>query len=506
MMDNALKALKSRDREMVLLEHIIAVLHWDQETGMPEAAVNERADQLSMLNGLLHEKVTDSDLGSILNDLGASDAHPLGDSSLSEEDRGLVRTYYREYSREKKIPASWVKEFTEVTAKGQAVWAKARKTSDFPLFKPYLEQVVKLNRERSSLLGYTDHPYDPLLDEYEPGMKTAEVAQVFAAMKLDLVTLLERIQIAGEVDDTFLYREYPKAGQDAFGRMVLKDMGYDFSRGRLDESTHPFTPSLGADDVRITTRYTEPSVSSSLFSTIHEGGHALYEMGASTGSLAGTGIGTGASLAMHESQSRLWENVVGRSKAFWTHYYSRFTKHFAQQTKGITMDAFLRGINKVQPSFIRVDADEVSYGLHVILRFELEQALITGDLSVEDVPHAWNSKMKELLGIVPQTDADGVLQDVHWAFGMIGYFPTYALGNLYGAQLFASLEREVPDIHDQISRGELGEVLTWMRDRIHQYGAIYSAPELLERATGSPLDPAHFTAYLEKKYSDLMGI
>ncbi len=504
--DGQLKKLYTLDKELVLLDHISSLLQWDQETGMPSSGVDERSEQISLLSGMIHRKMTDPDIGSILSDLGASEEQPSGEKDLSDIDRGMVRRYYREYSRQSRIPSSWVQEFSEVTSRAQAAWASARNDQDFLRFQPYLEHIVRLNRDKADMLGYSGHPYDPLLDEFEQGMKTSDVDQVFSAMKADLTGLMGRLSLTENIDDSFLFLHYPAREQDAFGRSILEDMGFDFSRGRMDESAHPFTTSLGRDDIRITTRYSEPSVASGLFSTIHEGGHALYEMGAGQGELAGTSLGSGISLALHESQSRMWENMIGRSREFWIRYYPLFQDTFPAQTRGITLDHFLKGVNKVQSSCIRVNADEVTYGLHIILRFELEKSLIAGDLDVRDLPSAWNEGMRGFVGVQPEHDGDGVLQDIHWSAGMMGYFPTYALGNLYAAQLHAAMIRDIPDIGERISLGEFGSILKWLCEKVHKHGAVYQASDILLKATGESLDPGHFTAYLEKKYGELAGI
>lgn len=504
--ERSLQRLREIDRELVLYEQIAALLGWDQETNMPEAAVQGRADQQTLLSGMLHDKITDPEIGSLLEDLGASDAAPEGDASLDDIERGLVRTYYRTYSRQMKLPKRLVEELAEATSIGQPSWAHARSQKDFSLFRPHLERIVELKREVANIIGYQDHPYDALLDEYEPGMKTNEVSRVFSGLRDDIVELLGKIREKDPIDDEFLYRTYDKALQDEFGRIVLADMGFDFERGILSESAHPFTTTLGMDDIRITTRYNEPAMSSAFFSTIHEGGHALYEMGASTGVLKGCSLGTGTSLAVHESQSRFWENMVGRSVPFWTHYYPILEELFPDPLHGVDRDLFIRGVNKVAPSMIRVNADEVTYSLHVILRFEIEKKLVAGDLSVAELPEYWNESMRQMLGIVPANDAEGVLQDVHWSAGLIGYFPTYALGNLYGAQFFESLKLDIPDHQERIQVGDLKVLKQWLFKKIHQHGSVYTAGDLLKRVTGKELDPKHFSRYLNEKYTKIYDL
>ncbi len=504
--EQSIKRLQEIDHEIILYQHIAALLGWDQETGMPPKGVEGRSEQLALLQGVLHDKMTDNEIGELLEQLGASEELPGGSEELNDMQRGMVREYFREYNRVKKIPRRLVQELAVATSKAQAVWVQARQAKEFSLFQPHLENIVKLTRDSAEALGYRDHPYDPLIDTYEPGMTTRRVAEVFSTLKEDIVALLGSIAEKEPVDDSFLYESYDPADQDRFGRMILKDMGFDFDRGTLTESAHPFTTNVGRDDVRITTRYNEPSMSSSLFSTIHEGGHALYELGAASDQLKGTCLGTGISLAVHESQSRFWENIVGRSDQFWLRYYAELQKIFPVQLGTVSRESFVRGINRVQPSMIRVNADEVTYSLHIILRFELERALVDQSLPVADLPAAWNAGMKEMLGIEPADDGEGVLQDVHWSAGLIGYFPTYALGNLFSAQFFNTMLKEIPDYHDCIEKGDLMRVQQWLDDRIYSRGGIYTAGELLKRVTGEDLDPSYFSRYLNAKYSRLYGL
>lgn len=503
---DGMKRLRAIDKEMVLFENITALLEWDQETQMPREGVSGRSEQLVLLQGILHDKITSPVLGELLEELGASEKQPGGNSERSTVDRGMIRQYFREYTREKKIPKRLVEELAAATSKGQHAWAEARAEKNFDKFRPHLETIVSLTREKAEALGFEEHPYDPLLDGYEPGMKTKEVDKVFTELKKEISSLVSRIAEAQQVDSSFLYTQYDPKLQDMFGRGILKQMGFDFDRGILSESAHPFTTSVGPDDFRITTRYNEPSMSSSLFSTIHEGGHALYEMGAASPELKGTILGTGTSLAVHESQSRFWENMIGRSDAFWSNHYPELVTLFPENLKGISEEAFVRGVNKVEPSMIRVNADEVTYSLHVILRFELEQTLILGDLAVKELPDAWNSKMQEMLGIIPADPAEGVLQDVHWSAGLIGYFPTYALGNIFGAQFADSMAQAIPGWKEHVANGELSVLHQWLNEQIYQHGAVYTAPEILERVTGKSLDGKYFADYLKEKYSRIYNL
>jgi carboxypeptidase Taq len=514
-MRKELKRLIELDREIALLGHIGALLGWDQETYMPSKAVEERADQIALVEGLAHERVVATEMGDLLAALGSKPASPLGDPSLDASERAYLRVLRRAYDRETKLPADLVAELARETSLSQAVWIEARAKNDFPAFAPRLERMIELKRRQAACLAdgasssagvaRATH-YDALLDLFEPGATTASVASVFALLRRELVALLGRIESRPQVDDSFLHRPCAALRQAAISEWLMGVMSYDLSRGRLDTVAHPFTTTLGGDDVRITTRYIEDFFVSSLFSTVHEAGHALYELGIAPGAaFARTRLHDAASMAVHESQSRLWENVVGRSREFWKPNYERLAELAGPPLEGVGLEAFAKAINKVEPSFIRTEADEVTYGLHVILRFELEVELISGRLSVSELPAAWNDKMKELLGVSPPDDAQGCLQDVHWAGGLFGYFPSYALGNLYAAQFWAAMKKEMPDLGDRIEAGDLSSVLIWLRAKVHAPGAIYLPDELLRRVTGSGLDPAHFVAYLNEKYSRVYG-
>jgi carboxypeptidase Taq len=438
----------------------------------------------------------------------------MGDPSLDASERAYLRVLRRAYDRETKLPADLVVELARETSLSQAVWIEARAKNDFPAFAPRLERMVELKKRQAACLAdgriaagtASASYYDALLDLYEPGSTEASVAAVFALLRKELVALLGRIRSRPQVDDSFLHRPCAARRQAAISEWIMGIMSYDLLRGRLDTVAHPFTTTLGGDDVRITTRYIEDFFVSSLFSTVHEAGHALYELGIAPGrEFTRTRLHDAASMAVHESQSRLWENMVGRSRAFWKPMYAHLVGLAGAPLEGVDLDAFARAINKVEPSLIRTEADEVTYGLHVILRFELEAELISGTLSVKDLPAAWNAKMMELIGIAPPDDTRGCLQDVHWSGGMFGYFPSYALGNLYPAQFWSAMKREMPDLDDRIESGDIASVLGWLRAKVHAPGAIYRPDELVQRVTGSSLDPKYFVAYLNEKYSRVYG-
>jgi carboxypeptidase Taq len=492
---------KSYDRllelssEIVQLEHIAALLQWDEETQMPERALEERSEQISLIEGMIHDRRTSARMGEILDE--------LKEQSGDDHQRALVRIHSREYDRQVKIPRSLITQLSTACSRGQAAWAKAREHDDVTEFQPYLERIIELKKDWTQAAGFDQHPYDPLVDEYEPGMSCAGVESVFSRLETPLSELVEEITRLEKPDDAFLYRQYDRQLQDRFGRMIVADMGIESDRFFMTESVHPFTTALGADDVRITTRYSEPAVTSALFSTIHEAGHALYELGASNEMTRGTVLAAGTSLGIHESQSRLWENMIGRSPEFWAYYLPKFRALFPSQLEGVTDDDFIRAVNKAEPSHIRVNADELTYTLHIILRFKLEKALIEGSLAVGDLKDAWNQLSEELLHLRVEHDRDGVLQDVHWSAGLFGYFPTYALGNLYAAQFLDTLKTEHPDYGDWLRSGSLNNVQQWLYDRIHRHGSVYTASQLITAVSGRELDASYFLQYLQLKYRTL---
>jgi carboxypeptidase Taq len=502
---SALEQLKKLDREIKSLHEIEAVLGWDQQVYMPERGVHGRGEQLAMLAGEAHRRETNPEIGDLLDKLGASDANPLGSESLNDPDRRLIRAIYRDFKQATRLPAELMQRIARVTTNAHAVWTEARKKDDFKLFQPHLEEIVDMMLEVADRLGYEEHPYDALLDQYEPEMKTSDVASVFRELREGLVPLVRRIRESRQVDNSFLLKKYPAAEQEAFGRKVLEAMQFDQARTRLDASVHPFTTSFGGDDVRITTRYDENYVPTSLFGIIHEGGHGLYELGF-TRDFHGTRLADGASLGIHESMSRFWENVVGRGRAFWHHFFPIFKSDFPSQLDGVDLETFYKGVNRVEPSLIRVEADEVTYSLHIILRFELERMLIARDLKVADLPDAWREQSQDLLGIVPNNDANGVLQDIHWSGGAIGYFPTYALGNVYGLQFVSAMRREMPDMDNQIRNGELGNIKNWLDAHIHGPGRSETPAEICERVTGEPMTANYFIDYVTAKYTDVYDL
>lgn len=498
-MREAMKKLISLDRERNLLTHVGAILGWDQETYLPEAGLDERAEQLALVEGMAHEKAVNPQIGDLLSEL-----EKTGD--LNDLEKAYVRVSRREYDRETKLPANLVVEMARQTSLSQAAWVQAKKANDFARFAPHLSTMIELNLKIAAALKPKTAPYDVLLDHYEIGNTEKSTAAVFSTMKDQLVDILGSIKSRPQPDDSFLSRKVSIAAQARMSDYLMTAVGFDRKRGRLDTTAHPFTTTLGRDDVRITTRYMEDFFPSSVFSTIHESGHALYEMGLDTGAgFAGTRLTEAASMAIHESQSRMWENIIGRSMAFWKAHYPTIVSMAEGALDGVDLASFYRGVNKVQPSLIRTEADEVTYGLHVIARFELESELIGGRLAVSDLPAAWNAKIKDMLGLDVPDDARGCLQDIHWAMGSFGYFPSYALGNLYAAQFWSAMKAEMPDMEERIAAGDSSPALAWLRGKVHREAAALTPGDLVKKVTGSSLDPSFFADYLRKKYSEIYG-
>ncbi|HOV37158.1 MAG TPA: carboxypeptidase M32 [Spirochaetales bacterium] len=501
-MQNPLQELRALDHEIVLLKHVSALLGWDQETYLPGKGIEERAEQISAVETLIHEKIISPKTQDILE--AAFNAEEMEQTSDPFIQAAFLREWKRTHERAVKIPSRLVSRFAHATSIGQARWAKAREESSYSLFKPFLKEILVLSREIASALGYKDSPYDPLLDGYEPGMRGKEIAAVFDQLQKELLPLLKELLKLPKPKTDFLYLPMSKEDQERFGKRILEAMGFPWDRGRLDISAHPFTTTLGSDDVRITTRYNPNYFPTSLFGIIHEGGHALYELGFSS-FIRGTILADGISMGIHESQSRFWENCIGRSVPFWKYWYPILQKEYISALESVPLKDFLQAVNRVEASPIRIEADEVTYPLHILLRFRLEKALIENSLDLEDLPDAWNDGMEELLGIKPRNDSEGVLQDIHWSMGNFGYFPTYALGTLYAAQFYAALLREKPGVVQEIERGDYRSLLSWLQEGIHTHGRVYLADELCRRITGSSLDPGWFIQYVRDKYQVLFN-
>jgi carboxypeptidase Taq len=500
--ESAYDELIRRVRDAGTLASCSALLGWDERTYMPRAGAGHRGEQMALLARIGHEMMTDPRIGELL---AAVENSPLvadpGSAAAAN-----VREIRRTYDRATKLPKELVVELARVTTQAQGVWQEARQASSFSLFYPWLEKIVALKRREAAALGYKDHAYDALLDEYEPGAKTAEIRSLFADLSAGLVPLIAAIANSGKQPDRdLLHREFPVDRQALFAQSAAAAIGFDFDAGRLDTTTHPFCSGHGPGDCRITTRYNLRFFNEAFFGVLHEAGHGLYDQSLPAEQF-GTPLGSATSLGIHESQSRLWENQVGRSRPFWEHFFPRARQMFPTALRDTPLDQWLFAVNDVRPSFIRVEADEATYNLHIILRFEMEQALLTGDLAPADVPAAWNERFRALLGLTPPDDARGCLQDIHWSFGGLGYFPTYTLGNLYAAQFMTAARRDLPDLDDDFRHGEFGRLKAWLADNIHNHGQHYRAQELCRRITGESLDHRPFLAYLRAKYEPIYGL
>lgn len=493
--------LQSLSKHTRILQGIVSLLDWDQETYMPSGGAAIRSEQLETMAGLIHREKTSRQFTNALSKLiDVSNGQMLA-NDLSLPQIAAVKEWRRDYLHDTALPAKFVEEFAKLTSQSLLAWRTAKKENAFQQFAPFLDRIVALSRKKADLLGYQDHPYDALLDQYEPNVKTKEVSHLFSSLRDSLTPLIKQLA-QRPVADQFLFGNWDHAKQIAFSLKLLDAMGYDSNNGRIDFSSHPFSSSCHPTDSRITTRIHSSSLMSNIFVILHEGGHALYEMGLPQ-DLYGTPLGEARSLGVHESQSRWWETRIGLSKPFWHYFFPLLKETFKGQLDSITLDAFYLAINKVEPSFIRVEADEVTYPLHVILRFELEKALIEGTLTVRDIPEAWNAKMEEYLGIIPSSNAEGCLQDIHWSMGAFGYFPTYTLGNLYAAHLFETFAKEHADWEVRVAAGELGFIKLWLHEKIYQHGRRFTTQELLKLATGHPFSADAYLRYIKHKYTAL---
>ncbi len=497
-MEQKIDQLKKILNEVADLSAAASVLSWDQQTYMPEGGAEDRGDALATLSRLAHDRFTSAETGRLLDELAAESEKLNPDS----DDARLIKVTRRNYEKDTRVPSEKVAEFARVTTVAQGVWARARAENNFGLFLPHLQKIIELRREYAALFAPYDHIYDPLLDDYEPGLKTVDVQAIFNALRPQQVALLQAIKSRPQINDDFMHKRFDEDKQWHFGVEVITRFGYDWKHGRQDRSAHPFTISFGIGDVRITTRFDPERGASALFSTMHECGHALYEQGIHP-AYRRTPLTGGASMAIHESQSRLWENLVGRSLPFWKYFYPKFQKSFPDVLAGVDLMAFYHGINKVEPSLIRTQSDEATYNLHIMLRLELEIALVEGSLEAKDLPEAWNARMRDYLGISPPNNKTGVLQDVHWSAGMFGYFPTYALGNLISVQLWECIRRDLPDLDSQIERGDFSMLLAWLRRNVHTHGSKFEPQELVQRVTGSKIDPQPYMSYLRSKYGEI---
>jgi carboxypeptidase Taq len=485
--------LRERLAEVNDLTKAATLLLWDQRVMMPPGGAEARAEALGTVSRLAQERFIDDEVGRLLEELRGLEES----SDYDSFEASLVRTTRRQYEKAARVPPELVGEMRRASALGLAAWGPAKERSDFEQLRPHLEKQLELRHRYVGCFPPADETYDVLLDDYEPLMKTAEVRQVFDELKEELVPLIDEIGAAGDIDDSFLQGDFAPGTQRDLGLEIARAFGYSDDEWRLDETAHPFMTSPGAGDIRLTSNVRQDDLSS-LFATMHEFGHGVYEWGVDR-SLARTPLGTGVSLAVHESQSRTWENLVGRSRAFWRWFYPRLQDGFAAQLGSVDEEAFYRAVNKVQPSLIRIDADEVTYNLHIILRFELEQDLIDDRLELSNLPEAWNARMEEYLGVDVPDAARGVLQDMHWAGGALGYFPTYALGNVISVQIWKRALEDLGDLDERFERGEFGDLREWLREHLYALGARFTPQETIERVTGSRIDAKPYLRYLREK-------
>jgi len=501
-MDTAYNELAHLLREVELLNTSGSVLSWDEQTYMPSGGSEHRANQLALLAGLTHERRVAPRIGELLAELQSSDlGDPDGDVAVN------VREAKRNYDRSTKLPKRLVEELSRTTSLSQQAWIAARKDSEFGKFLPWLKQMIALKREEAAAHAVPSGvAYDALLDDYEPGMTAARIAEVFAPLRDALVPLVAAIQASSQQPAAeIVERHYPVAAQKVFVDAAARRIGFDMERGRIDESAHPFCSGFGPGDCRLTTRFHDHHFNSAFFGVLHEAGHGMYEQGLRTDQM-GLGVGQPCSLGIHESQSRMWENFVGRSRSFWQFFYPSAQQAYPTALGHASLDQFYFAVNDVRPSFIRVEADEATYNLHIMLRFELEQKLLSGELEAEDVPTAWNETFQRFFALTPENDANGCLQDIHWSAGLFGYFPTYALGNMYAAQFFETASTELGDLNSLFAAGDFRPLKEWLNTKIHAHGKRYPAGRLVEVVTGKPLSHAPLMRQLTAKFSELYAL
>jgi carboxypeptidase Taq len=497
--NDRLQELRGLAAEITDLEKAAALLSWDEETYMPPGGGPARAEQRATIHRLAHERWVSDDLGRLLEELAPLEAELDPES----DDASLIRVMRRDHDKARRVPTELQAELTRGASIGYRLWLEARAANDYELLRPHLEQSLELRHRYVECFAPYDDPYDPLLDDYEPGMKTTDVDPVFARLKPALLRLVEAVRRAGPVDDSVLHGDFPVDAQRHFSLWLLERWGLDPTSWRLDPTVHPFATSTATQDIRLTTRFHETHLGGVL-ACLHEFGHGLYEHQVSR-TLERTPLASGVSSALHESQSRMWENLVGRNLATWRFAYGPLQEHFPEQLGGVSVETFHRALNKVQPSLIRVEADEVTYSLHIILRYELERAVLSGELSLRDLPDAFDARMLEYLGLEPPDVVRGVLQDAHWADLGFGYFPTYALGNVISVQMWERAHADLGDLEPQFEQGEFGGLRDWLGEHLHRYGRKFTASETIERAAGAPIDPAPYIGYLERKLTTLFG-
>lgn len=488
---------KNHLQKLADVEYSTAVLHWDKETHMPAKGAAFRARQVATLAGIAHDIFTDKKFGEILENFSEN-------KNLTVEEARNVELTRKDYARSTKFDSDFVMRNSQAVSEAYQAWIKAREANDYAIYEPHLAKIVRLRKEAAEIIGYEKHPYDALLDEFEPGFTSAELDTLFADVREKLVAFAAEIRDKPQVENSFLHQNFPKDKQWDLGLDLLRKMGYDFDAGRQDISTHPFSINFSPQDVRVTTRIDENDLANMVWSCIHEGGHALYEQGLLSEQY-GLPLGRAVSLGIHESQSRLWENNVGRSLAFWRANYADLQKRFPEQLKDVSLEDFWKGFNRIAPNLVRTEADELHYHFHVMIRYEIEKGLIEGSIDTKGLDKVWNDRYREYLGVEVPDDKQGILQDIHWSHGSIGYFPTYSLGSFYAAQFFAQAQKDIPDLKAQIEKGDTTKLLAWLRENIHKHGRRYDARKLCKRVTGEELNFDYFMDYAREKYGRVYG-
>ena len=497
---NVAQQFRAYVKKMKQFEEAAGLVIWDLRTGAPKKGAPQRGEVYGMLSGELFKMSISPEMGAFLEQLSAPEAL----EQLDEITRASVLERKKEYERSNKIPPDKYEEYVVLCSQAERAWESARANNDFAAFQPYLEKIVAMLGEFIEIWGYGDNKYDTLLDQYEPGMTVAKIDKIFAPLRERSVELLQKIKEQVQPRRDFLFQECDIDTQRRFNQFVLKHIGYDFEAGRLDQSAHPFAIGLNPGDVRVTTRYVKNDVQSALFGTVHECGHALYEQNLSA-DLIGTFLCTGTSMGIHESQSRFMENMIGRSREFWSFFYDDFVKSFPQ-FEGVSVEEFYRAINTVEQSLIRTEADELTYNLHIMIRYEIEKDLINGKIAVADLPEIWNQKMEEYLGVKPETDREGVLQDTHWSGGAFGYFPSYSLGNIYSAQLEHAMRRDIPNYKEQVQQGDFSQLKAWLKEKVWKHGKSLTPREIMTAATGEEINGEYLVRYLEEKYQVIYNL
>ncbi len=492
---NLYEAYKTKMQKIADVKYASAVLQWDQETYLPPNGGDRRGGQIATLTEIAHQQFTDEKLGQLLNELISKD-------ELGANEKRNVQLTLEDYNKNKKLTPDFVRKMSEAVNKSFHAWIQSRKENSFAVFKDPLHEIIQLKKQEADLLGYEQHPYNALMNDYDKGLTVSIADKLFSDLRPQLLSLLDNIKTKQQVDNSFLHLHFNKDQQWKFGMEILKNIHFNFEAGRQDISEHPFTTNFNSSDVRVTTRIDENDFGNMTWSCLHEGGHALYEQGLPEKEY-GLPLSEYCSLSIHESQSRLWENCVGRGKEFWQHNYPLLKSHFPQQFNSISVDQFYKGINQVKPSLIRTEADELTYHFHVMIRYEIEKLLLEGSIQTADIPAYWNEHYQKYLGVKAPDDKQGCLQDVHWSHGSFGYFATYSIGSLYAAQLFAAIERSNPDLKEQISNGNNLIVLDWLKQHIYPFGRYYNSEELCKKATGENLNSQYFIDYATKKYSDI---